>query len=121
MICVGNGSHFGTLVLMNMSNITFQVLRLSTFVLNKCSEKKIFTIIFVVKSLKSFGWNNVGPVLQTMAHNYISIGPVYRVIWCFWRRDRKCYLSGQRRKLWVNIETGLGECHVIAQSIHQTQ
>ena len=31
--------------------ITFQVLRLSTFVFNKCSEIIIFTIIFVVKSM----------------------------------------------------------------------
>ena len=29
-------------------------------------------------------------------------------------------IAGQRRKLWVNIETALGECHVLAQSIHQT-
>ena len=39
---------------MNMSNITFQVLRLSTFVFNKCSEIIIFTNIFVVKNLKGF-------------------------------------------------------------------
>ena len=44
---------------MNMSNIAFQVLRLSTFVFNKCSVIIIFTIIFVVKSLKGFGWNIV--------------------------------------------------------------
>ena len=43
-----------TPVLMNMSNITFQILRLSTLVFNKCSEIIIFTIIFVVKSLKGF-------------------------------------------------------------------
>ena len=43
-----------------MSNITFQVPRLSSFVFKKISEKKIFTIIFVVKSLNGFGWNNVG-------------------------------------------------------------
>ena len=37
-----------------MCNITFQVFRLSTctFVFNKCSEKKIFTIIVVVKSFR---------------------------------------------------------------------
>ena len=29
--------------------------------------------------------------------------------------------SGQRERLWVNIETALGECHVFAQSIQQTQ
>ena len=45
---------------MNMCKIKFQVLRLSTFVFNKGSEKKLVTIIFVVKSLKGFGWNNVG-------------------------------------------------------------
>ena len=25
-------------------------------------------------------------------------------------------MTGQRRRLWVNIETALGECHVFAQS-----
>ena len=82
-----NGSHFCTPVIVNMSNITFQVLRLRTFAFNKCSEKNIFTIIFVVKSLRGFDWNNVGPVSQTVAQHYISIGPMYRVICCFWRRD----------------------------------
>ena len=48
VMCVGNGSHFCTPVLMNMCNVTFQVPRLSTFVFKKSSEKKIFTIIFVV-------------------------------------------------------------------------
>ena len=33
------------------SNITLQVLRLSIFVFNKCSEIIIFTIIFVDKSI----------------------------------------------------------------------
>ena len=61
MRCVGKGSHLCTPVLMNMCNITFQVLRLSTFAFNKCLEKIIFTIIFVVKSLKDFSNNNVGP------------------------------------------------------------
>ena len=40
VLCVGNGSHLCTPVRMNMCNITFQVLTLSSFVLNKCSEKK---------------------------------------------------------------------------------
>ena len=75
----GNGSHFCTPVLMDMFNITFQVLMLSTLVFNKCSEKKI-TIIFVVKSLKDFGLNNVGPASQTLAQHYFTIGPMYRVI-----------------------------------------
>ena len=51
MLCVGNGWHFCTPVLMSMSNITFHVLRLNTFVFNKYSEIIIFTIIFVVKSI----------------------------------------------------------------------
>ena len=57
------------------------------FVFNNCSEIIIFTIIFVVKSSKGFGWNNVGPASQTVAQHYISIESMYRVIWCFWRRD----------------------------------
>ena len=41
----------------------------------------MFQIIFVIKCFKAFGWNNVGPVAQTMAQYYISIGSMYRVIW----------------------------------------
>ena len=89
VLCVGNGSHSCTPVLMSMCNIMFRVLRLSTFVFNKCSEKILFTIIFVVKSLKGFGWNNVGIMSQMVTQDYISIGPMYHVIWCFWRRDVK--------------------------------
>ena len=40
----------------------------------------MFTIIFVAKSLKGFGWNIVGPALQTMAQHYFIIDPMYRVI-----------------------------------------
>ena len=53
---------------------------LSAYVFKKFSEKKIFTIIFVVKSLKGFGWNNVGPASQTVPQHYFTIGPMYRVI-----------------------------------------
>ena len=52
---------FLTPVLMNMLNITFEVPRFGIFVFKKSSEKNIFTIIFVVKSLKGFGWNYVSP------------------------------------------------------------
>ena len=45
------------------------------------SEKIIFMIIFVVKCLKGFGWNNVGPASQTVAKHYLTIGPMYRFIW----------------------------------------
>ena len=57
-----------------------EVPRLNTFVFKKSSEKNIFTIIFVVKSLRGFGWNNVGPASQRVAHNYFTIGPMYHVI-----------------------------------------
>ena len=39
---------------MNMSSITFEVPRLSTFVFKTFSEKNIFTIIFVVNSLNAY-------------------------------------------------------------------
>ena len=79
VLCVGNGWHFCTPVLMNMSNITFEDPRLSTFVF-KVLKIYIFTIIFVVMSSQSFGWNNVGPASQTVAHRYFTIGPMYCVI-----------------------------------------
>ena len=41
VLCVGNGGHFCTPVLMNMCNITFEVSRSSTFVFKKYSEKNI--------------------------------------------------------------------------------
>ena len=57
----------------------------------KSSEKKMFTIIFVAKSLKGFGWNNVGPVSQTVAQHYFIIDPMYRVIRVVAFRRRKCH------------------------------
>ena len=45
MLCVENGWHFCTPVLMNMCNITFEVPRLSTFVFKKPSEKDIYDYI----------------------------------------------------------------------------
>ena len=65
---------------MNMCDITFEVPRSSTFVFKKSSENKMFTIIFVVRSLKGFGLNNVVPASQTVAQDYLTIGPMYRVI-----------------------------------------
>ena len=56
---------------------------------NKVFRKKIFTIIFVFKRLKGFGWTNVGTASQAVTQHYIIIGPMYRVIWCFWRWDVK--------------------------------
>ena len=45
---------------------------------NVCSEIVIFTIIFVVESLKGFGWNNVGPASQTVAQHYIMQHALHR-------------------------------------------
>ena len=56
-----------------MCNITFGVPRLSTFLFKKSSEKKIFTIIFVVKSLKGFSLYNVGPASQMVAYCVIQV------------------------------------------------
>ena len=47
VLCAENSYHFCSAVLMNMSNITFGVPRLSTFVFKKSPEKKIFTIISI--------------------------------------------------------------------------
>ena len=117
VLCVGNGRYFCTPVLMNMGNATFEV-----------------------KYIRLY-WNNVDPASQPVAQQYISIWPICRVIWCFWLRDESITsivtpmqqsehtvispnavsIPGQPRRLWVNIETALGECHVFAQSIQQTQ
>ena len=48
VLCVGNGWPFCTLVLMNMSNITFEVPMLSTFVFRKCSLEKIHSRLHIV-------------------------------------------------------------------------
>ena len=64
---------------MNMSNITFEVPRLSTFVFKKSSEK-IYSRLIRAMSLKGFGWNNIGQASQTVAQHYFTIGPMYRVI-----------------------------------------
>ena len=70
---------------MNICNITFQVLRLSTFVFKMCSEKNSHDYI-VVGSLQGFGPNNGGPASQTVAYHHWANA---RVIWCFCRRDVK--------------------------------
>ena len=66
---------------MNMSNITFHVPRLRTFVFKKSSAKKIFTIIFLVKSLKCFSWNNVCPASQTLPNIISQLGDKVSPVW----------------------------------------
>ena len=74
---------------MNMANITFEVPGLSSFIFEKYSQKNAFAIKYSDQSFKGFDWNNVGPASQTVAQHYISNGPMYRVVWCFGRRDGK--------------------------------
>ena len=65
---------------MNLSNITFQVLRLCTFVFNMCSKILKFTIIFVVKSI--------------IRAQRVLVG----------------IMLAQRRRRWPNIISQLGQC-----------
>ena len=48
--------HFFTPVLMNMSNITFEVARSDSCVFKKCLEKIIFTIIFLIRLVFKGFW-----------------------------------------------------------------
>ena len=107
--------------------ITFQILSLSTFAFNECSDIIIFAIIFVVKSSKGFGLNNVGPASQTVDQHYISIGlsivssgvsddGILKVTSIMQKSEKTVQspnpvsMTGQRRRQWVNIETILVEC-----------
>ena len=96
---------------MNMCNITFEVPGLSTFVFKKSSEKH--TLIFVVKSLKSFGWSNVGSASQTVDQNYFTIGPMYRVTFVVALRHSFTRMAVREQTLgnhpilfqyWTNVE-----------------
>ena len=88
-------------------NITFEVPRLRTFVFKKASEKKIFTIISVVKILKGLvglllvqrrrRWPNIISqlgqcIVQTVAQHYFTIGPMYCVIRVVAFRGIKCHV-----------------------------
>ena len=66
--CVENDRHFCTPVLMNMSNITFEVPRLS-----KCSEKLHSRLNIVIRAKRVL-------VEIMLAQRCISIGPMYCVI-----------------------------------------
>ena len=110
----------------NMCNITFEVRRLSTYVLKKYSEKKIFTIQYVVKGLKGFGWSSVCSASRTVRQHYFTIGQLLRVIRvvAFLRINRQCTrmavrantvqssisasMLGQRRIRLTGIEPAMG-------------
>ena len=79
ILCMGHGSYFCTPVV--MCKITFQVLRLCTFVFNvQVFRKKKSQLYLWLGAYLGFGWNNAGPASQTVAWHFISIGPMYRVI-----------------------------------------
>ena len=59
---------------------TVDIFKVKYFRVEKIFRKKIFTIIFVVRSLMSFDWNNVGSASETVAQHYLKIGPMYRVV-----------------------------------------
>ena len=121
VLCVGNCWHFFTLVFMNMGNITFQVLRLSTFVFTKCSEIICF-----------FWSSNVCPTSQTVVQLYFTIGPMYLSsgLSGYWGWNCHTYsncgkvayvylhnaglLLGHRQTSWTNIEATSVICPVIA-------
>ena len=83
----------------------------------------------MVKSLKGFCGNNVGPASQTVAQHYISIGQcivlsgvsdagilmVTSIVIPMQQSEKTVQspdavlITGQRRRLWVNIETVLVE------------
>ena len=58
----------------------------------------MLTIIFVVWSLKGFGWNNFSPASQTVAEHYFTIGPMYRVIRVVALRGIKRHPYGSQSK-----------------------
>ena len=98
---------------MNMCNVTFEVPRLSTLMFKKSLEKNIFTIIFVVKSLKGFGWNNVGPASQTVANINSQLGQsiVLSGQWLSGHKTSPVWQSEQTRdnhpilfQCWTSIE-----------------
>ena len=82
---MGNGWHLCTPVLMNLSNITFQVLRVNTFVFNKCSEIIKFTIIFVVKSIIRAQRVLVGIMLAQRRRRWPNI--ISQLRQCIWAVD----------------------------------
>ena len=65
-----------------MSNITFQILRLSTFVFNNCSEIIIFTIIFLVRSVIRASWVLVGIMLAQRHRRWPNI--ILQLGLCIW-------------------------------------
>ena len=104
----------------------FQVLRLNTFVFNKCSEIIIFTITFVVKSLKVLvgimlaqrrrRWPSITSALgQCIVLSGVFGAGILKVTSINQQAEKTVQtpnavpMTGQRRRLRVNIETVLVE------------
>ena len=85
------GGHFcrPTPVLMNMSNITFEIPRLSTFVFKKCSEKIHSRLNIVIRAQMVL----VGIMLAQRRRRWPSItsalGQCILLAVLFWRQDGK--------------------------------
>ena len=114
---------------MKISNITFQILRLSTFVFNKCSEIIIFTITFVVKSYRvSAGimlaqrrrqWPSITSALgQSIVLSGVSGAGILKVT-SIMQQSEKTVKSPNAVSM--TGQPDLVECHVFAQSIQQTR
>ena len=96
MVCVGNGWHFCTPVLMNMWNITFQVAGSESCVFKKCQEQIIFTVIFVIRAWRVLGRITIITFCFS-ADNSTILG----------QSPNAVSISGQRWRRWANIETVL--------------
>ena len=99
---------------MDMSNITFEFPRLSTFSFKSLQKKKVFTIILVFGSLKGFDWNNVCPASQTVAQDYFTLGPMYvlsgysgfsvDIVSPVWQSEQKWDNHPNLFQCWASIE-----------------
>ena len=124
---------------MHMSNITFEIPKLSTFVFKKCSEKIHSRKNIVIRAQKVLvgiilaqrrrRWPIITSALgQCIVLSGVSGAGMESVTRITMQRFENTVqspnavpISGQRRRLWFNIETTLSESHMFAQSIQQTQ
>ena len=98
----------------------------------KSAKKKIYLRLYSSLGPKGVRLEYVSPASQTVAQHYISIGPMYRVIWVVaflatggakrhpavqantGKSPTAVLIPGQCRRRWANIETVLGKWHLCA-------
>ena len=117
---------------MNMSNITFEVPILSTLFFQKCLEKihsrlnivtrvqRVMVGIMLVQRHKQVP-SITSALGQCIVLSSVS-GAGMESVTCITMQQSEntvqspnaVSMPGQRRRLWVSIETTLGECHVFA-------